>query len=174
MRSLSIVCCVAHPKPGRKGSDGCVRRKSSPSSQRLSILRGSSTLIPPRTKDRSKERLLHVPASSKRSQDRIRHHPQCGCFGGLRLGKCTRPDRTAVMHAGLRALDPNITTAYIARNFAYMVYDTLLATDASGKIQPQSSAVTGVPSCHLRPVRRTNVYVSPVARWIEPHGHPCH
>src|SRR5512135_518306 len=44
---------------------------------------------------------------------------------------------TAVMHSGLRVLDPVITTAHIVRNHAYMIYDTLLATDADGKIQPQ-------------------------------------
>lgn len=44
---------------------------------------------------------------------------------------------TAVMHAGLRSLDPEITTAYIVRNYGYMVYDTLLAIDGNQKIQPQ-------------------------------------
>jgi peptide/nickel transport system substrate-binding protein len=43
---------------------------------------------------------------------------------------------TAVMHADLR--DPGMqTTAYIVRDFGYMVYDTLLAEDANFKIQPQ-------------------------------------
>src|ERR1700729_431137 len=44
---------------------------------------------------------------------------------------------TAVMHSDLRFLDPIITTAYIQRDHGYMVYDTLLATDANFKIQPQ-------------------------------------
>ena len=43
---------------------------------------------------------------------------------------------TAVMHSALRVLDPVITTAHIVRNHAYMIYDTLLATDADGKIHP--------------------------------------
>ena len=43
----------------------------------------------------------------------------------------------AVMHSGLRITDPIITTAYIARNHGYMIYDTLFATDANFKIQPQ-------------------------------------
>lgn len=43
----------------------------------------------------------------------------------------------AVMHAPLRALDPVISTAYILRNYGYMVYDTLLARDADGNIKPQ-------------------------------------
>lgn len=44
---------------------------------------------------------------------------------------------SAVMHVGLRSVDPTITTAYIVRNYAYMVYDTLLARDAKGEIKPQ-------------------------------------
>lgn len=47
---------------------------------------------------------------------------------------------TAVMHAPLRALDPNINTAYIVRNYAYMVYDTLLALDSKGTVQPQMAS----------------------------------
>ncbi|MGH9808014.1 MAG: ABC transporter substrate-binding protein, partial [Terriglobia bacterium] len=43
---------------------------------------------------------------------------------------------TAVMHADLR--EPGMqTTAYIVRDFGYMIYDTLLAEDANFKIQPQ-------------------------------------
>src|ERR1700746_2110608 len=44
---------------------------------------------------------------------------------------------SAVMHSDLRVLDPGITTAYIVRDHGYMVYDTLLATDSSFKVQPQ-------------------------------------
>jgi len=44
---------------------------------------------------------------------------------------------TAVMHSDLRVIDPGFTTAYITRDHGYMVYDTLLATDAHFKIQPQ-------------------------------------
>src|SRR5882762_2155548 len=44
---------------------------------------------------------------------------------------------TAVMHSDLRVIDPIFTTAYITRDHGYMVYDTLLATDANFKIQPQ-------------------------------------
>ena len=44
---------------------------------------------------------------------------------------------SAVMHSDLRILDPVMTTAYIQRDFGYMVWDTLLATDANFKIQPQ-------------------------------------
>src|SRR5580704_7919080 len=43
---------------------------------------------------------------------------------------------SAVVHADLR--DPNSpSTAYIYRDFGYMIYDTLLAEDANFKIQPQ-------------------------------------
>ena len=34
-------------------------------------------------------------------------------------------------------LDPIFTTAYITRDYGYMVYDTLLATDSNFKVQPQ-------------------------------------
>src|SRR6266516_1312912 len=44
---------------------------------------------------------------------------------------------TAVMHSDLRIIDPGFTTAYITRDHGYMVYDTLLATDANFKIEPQ-------------------------------------
>ncbi|HHU94029.1 MAG TPA: ABC transporter substrate-binding protein [Alcaligenaceae bacterium] len=43
----------------------------------------------------------------------------------------------AVMHSSLRILDPIITTAHITRNHGYMIYDTLLSTDADNNIQPQ-------------------------------------
>jgi peptide/nickel transport system substrate-binding protein len=42
-----------------------------------------------------------------------------------------------VMHSDLRIVDPIWTTAYITRNHGYMIYDTLLAMDAKGEIQPQ-------------------------------------
>ena len=44
---------------------------------------------------------------------------------------------TAVMHSDLRIIDPGITTAYITRDHGYMIFDTLLATDSSFKVQPQ-------------------------------------
>jgi peptide/nickel transport system substrate-binding protein len=43
----------------------------------------------------------------------------------------------AVLHSDLRIIDPEFTTAYITRDHGYMVYDTLLATDANFKVQPQ-------------------------------------
>ena len=41
------------------------------------------------------------------------------------------------MHSDLRIIDPGITTAYITRDHGYMIFDTLLATDSSFKVQPQ-------------------------------------
>jgi peptide/nickel transport system substrate-binding protein len=41
------------------------------------------------------------------------------------------------MHSDLRVTDPILTTAYITRDHGYMVYDTLVATDANFKVQPQ-------------------------------------
>ncbi len=43
----------------------------------------------------------------------------------------------AVMHSGIRVLDPVITTAHITRNHAYMIYDTLLGIDETYKPKPQ-------------------------------------
>lgn len=43
----------------------------------------------------------------------------------------------AVMNSDLKIIDPIWTTAYISRNHAYMVYDTLFALDADGNIKPQ-------------------------------------
>jgi peptide/nickel transport system substrate-binding protein len=47
---------------------------------------------------------------------------------------------TAVMHSGLRVLDPVITTAHITRNHSYMIYDTLLSIDENFKPQPQMAS----------------------------------
>lgn len=43
----------------------------------------------------------------------------------------------AVMHSGIRVLDPVITTAHITRNHGYMIYDTLLAFDENQEVRPQ-------------------------------------
>lgn len=45
-----------------------------------------------------------------------------------------------VPYADLKVLDPFFTTAYITRNFGFMVYDTLFAPDAKGNPQPQMVA----------------------------------
>src|SRR5207253_9096067 len=43
----------------------------------------------------------------------------------------------AVMHSDVKIVDPIWTTAYITRNHAYMIYDTLFAMDERGEIKPQ-------------------------------------
>ncbi len=47
-----------------------------------------------------------------------------------------------VMHGPLRAVDPGISTAYIVRNYAYLIYDTPLARDSKGVPQPQMASWT--------------------------------
>ena len=42
-----------------------------------------------------------------------------------------------IPQADLRSIDPIWTTAYITRNFGYMVFDTLFALDKEFKPQPQ-------------------------------------
>ena len=39
--------------------------------------------------------------------------------------------------ADLRILDPIATTAYITRNYGYMVYDTLFSVNEKFEVQPQ-------------------------------------
>jgi peptide/nickel transport system substrate-binding protein len=60
---------------------------------------------------------------------------------GLALAACPALAQQKVLkfipQADLRILDPIATTAYITRNHGYMVYDTLLATDAKFQVQPQ-------------------------------------
>ena len=47
------------------------------------------------------------------------------------------PTLRFVAHADLKVLDPIWTTAYITRNHAYLVYDTLFGTDENLQIKPQ-------------------------------------
>ena len=42
-----------------------------------------------------------------------------------------------VPQADLKIIDPLFTTNYVARNFGYMVYDTLFAYNAAGVVKPQ-------------------------------------
>lgn len=42
-----------------------------------------------------------------------------------------------VMHSDLKIVDPIWTTAYMSRNYGYMVYDTLFAMDENTTVQPQ-------------------------------------
>lgn len=50
---------------------------------------------------------------------------------------CAQTTLRVVMHSDLKVIDPNWTSAYIARNHGYMIYDTLFALDAKLQIQPQ-------------------------------------
>jgi len=62
---------------------------------------------------------------------------------GLTIARLGRPVQAAadtrilrfIMRNDLRVLDPMWTTAYVTRNHAYMVFDTLFALDS--KLQPQ-------------------------------------
>lgn len=47
---------------------------------------------------------------------------------------------TAVLQSGLRVLDPIVTTTIVTSIHSLMVYDLLLAQDASGKVQPQMAS----------------------------------
>lgn len=47
---------------------------------------------------------------------------------------------TAVMHSGLRVLDPVLTTAHITRDHGYMIYDVLTAVDDKFQPQPQMAS----------------------------------
>ncbi|UCE32446.1 MAG: ABC transporter substrate-binding protein [Burkholderiales bacterium] len=42
-----------------------------------------------------------------------------------------------VMHSDLKIVDPIWTTAYMSRNYGYMVYDTLFGMNTKGEIKPQ-------------------------------------
>ena len=55
-----------------------------------------------------------------------------------------------IPHADLKVLDPIWTTAYITRNYGYMVYDTLFATDASLQIKPQMVDRFSVSRDHMK------------------------
>jgi peptide/nickel transport system substrate-binding protein len=55
------------------------------------------------------------------------------------LGRAELPTKTLrfIPQADLRSIDPIWTTAYVTRNFGYMVFDTLFALDKDLKPQPQ-------------------------------------
>ena len=54
-----------------------------------------------------------------------------------------------VSHADIKVLDPIWTTANITRNHGYMIYDTLFATDADFKVQPQMAEKVDVSADKL-------------------------
>ena len=53
------------------------------------------------------------------------------------MAQQNRPTLRFAAHADLKVLDPVWTTAYITRNHAYLVYDTLFGTDENLRVQPQ-------------------------------------
>ncbi|HEX7437924.1 MAG TPA: ABC transporter substrate-binding protein [Caldimonas sp.] len=61
----------------------------------------------------------------------------CGLLGSAPDAAAQTKTLRFVPHADLKILDPSFTTAYITRNFGYMVYDTLFAQDAKGVPKPQ-------------------------------------
>ena len=55
-----------------------------------------------------------------------------------------------VAEADLKTIDPVWTTAYIARNHSFLVYDTLFGTDEDQRIKPQMVERTTVSSDGLK------------------------
>ena len=56
------------------------------------------------------------------------------------------------MHSDLKIADPIWTTAYMSRNYGYMVYDTLFAMNTKGEVMPQmvdSHTISAVSYTHL-------------------------
>src|SRR5258707_3558536 len=52
--------------------------------------------------------------------------------------------------ADLKVLDPIWTTAYVTRDHAYLIYDTLFASDASLQIKPQMVDKYTVSRDHMK------------------------
>jgi len=63
--------------------------------------------------------------------------PLTGALAQVPAGQQPASQMTAVMQADVRIMDPHVSTVYITRNFAYMVWDTLFAMDSQGNIRPQ-------------------------------------
>ena len=66
-----------------------------------------------------------------------------------------------VMNSDLKIVDPIWTTAYISRDYGYMVYDTLFALDEKLQVQPQMVEFLRdqrrSADLHLHPARRPDV-----------------
>lgn len=65
-----------------------------------------------------------------------------GFFAGsslLTVGTAGAQDKVlrVNMHSDLKIVDPIWTTAYMSRNYGYMVYDTLFAINTKGEVKPQ-------------------------------------
>lgn len=61
----------------------------------------------------------------------------CGAISSLAAAPAEANTIRAVMHSGLRVLDPITTTAHITRDHGYMIWDTLLGMDDKFQPQPQ-------------------------------------
>jgi len=64
---------------------------------------------------------------------------QAGLLAGLAVSGSAHAEKVlrVNMHSDLKIVDPIWTTAYMSRNYGYMVYDTLFAIDTKGVVQPQ-------------------------------------
>lgn len=68
-----------------------------------------------------------------------------GCLAAALAGAAVLPAQAQapastlkiIAQSNITILDPIWTTAYVSRNYGYMVYDTLFGTDAQGKVKPQ-------------------------------------
>lgn len=60
-------------------------------------------------------------------------------FGGSQPAGAQAPSRPLrlVLNVGLQTLDPIAGPSFVTRNFAYMVFDTLIAMDSRGQYRPQ-------------------------------------
>lgn len=61
-------------------------------------------------------------------------------LAGASVGAAQATTLKLVPNGDLKILDPMFTTAYITRNHAYMVFDTLFARDSKGEIKPEMIA----------------------------------
>lgn len=62
-----------------------------------------------------------------------------GLLAGVPTDAAAQEKKTLrfIPHSGLRTTDPIMTTAYVSRNHAYMIYDTLFAVDEKFETKPQ-------------------------------------
>ena len=62
-----------------------------------------------------------------------------GAMGGAGAQPAERP-LCLIVNVGLQNLDPISSPSFVTRNFAYIVYDTLVAQDSQGRFRPQMLA----------------------------------
>ena len=75
-----------------------------------------------------------------------------------------------IPQADLRSIDPIWTTAYVTRNFGYLVFDTLFSLDKDFKPQPAPDYVVNVLAPAEKPGAPRKVIksmtVKPQAKWF--------